>query len=269
MKISVLVNDIALDGFKNEHGLSLFVDSFHNKILFDTGMSNLFFENAKKMNVDISQADACVISHGHFDHGGGLEFFIKKFPNKIIYLHQKAFGKYLSEKRYIGLNTELKNKPNFIFLPNGIKKINSEITIFSDVNQQKLLSESNLSLKMVKDGNVISDAFLHEQNMIIEEKGKFYLFTGCSHKGIVNIMNRAKEIIGNYPYAVIGGFHLSSPSKGTCEKEELVQKVAYFLLETGSLCYTLHCTGNRGYKILKGIMKNKLDYLPAGRFIEI
>ncbi|MFS8541429.1 MAG: MBL fold metallo-hydrolase [Tissierellales bacterium] len=79
MIIKTLVENTALSkNFASEHGLSLYIEANSRKILFDIGASGLFLENAKKLNLDISEVDYLIISHGHFDHGGGQEFFCVK-----------------------------------------------------------------------------------------------------------------------------------------------------------------------------------------------
>ena len=78
MKISVLAENTACDNlFDCEHGLSLYIDTGKNKILFDMGQSNLFEKNAEKLGIDLSEVDIAILSHGHYDHGGGLKRFWK------------------------------------------------------------------------------------------------------------------------------------------------------------------------------------------------
>jgi len=79
MIIKTLVENTALSkNFGSEHGLSLYIEANSHKILFDVGASELFLENAKKLNVDISEVDYLIISHGHYDHGGGLRAFLRE-----------------------------------------------------------------------------------------------------------------------------------------------------------------------------------------------
>ena len=97
----------------------------------------------------------------------------------------------------------------------------------------------------------------------IKEKNKTVLFTGCSHKGIKNIIEQAKIILGTYPTHVIGGFHLSSRTGGS-ENCEYVKDLGNYLLNTKAQYYTCHCTGLKQFEILKSIMNDKIMYLQAG-----
>ena len=94
MKISVLVENSVCKPYANnvkpEHGLSLFIEFDDKKILFDTGQSDLFIQNAVKMGIDLSQVDYLIISHGHFDHGGGLKFFLEINKKAQIFFHEIA-----------------------------------------------------------------------------------------------------------------------------------------------------------------------------------
>ena len=101
MKITVLAeNSVCKKKTMNvipEHVLSLFIEFDERKILFDTGQSDLFISNAEKMGIDLSQVDYLVISHGHFDHGGGLKRFLKINKKTRIFLHINALHKFYTK----------------------------------------------------------------------------------------------------------------------------------------------------------------------------
>ena len=104
MKITVLCENTSYHGLPCEHGLSLFIETEHHKLLFDTGQSGLFAENAQKAGIDLSQVDICVLSHGHYDHGGALKIFSQINDKAKIYMNRYAFGfHYHGSERYNGL----------------------------------------------------------------------------------------------------------------------------------------------------------------------
>ena len=97
MIIKTLVENTSKTGeLKSEHGLSLYIETKKHKLLFDTGSSELYSVNAAKMGVDLAKVDIAVISHGHYDHGGGLETFLKINKKAKIYMHRNSLGKYYS-----------------------------------------------------------------------------------------------------------------------------------------------------------------------------
>ena len=99
MKCTVLVENTSLnEHYRCEHGLSLFIETAGQRILFDTGQSDLFAENAEKLGVDLSQVDFAVISHGHYDHGGGIQKFLDINHSAPVYIHEDAFLSAFHEK---------------------------------------------------------------------------------------------------------------------------------------------------------------------------
>jgi 7,8-dihydropterin-6-yl-methyl-4-(beta-D-ribofuranosyl)aminobenzene 5'-phosphate synthase len=259
--------------FGSEHGLSLYIEVNDCKILFDTGASELFFENAKKMEVDISNIDYLIISHGHYDHGGGLEAFFRKNAKAQVFLHPLAFGKYYalrsSDKfEYIGLKEELKENSQIVFTSDNFI-IRDGIWVFSNIIKAEPPPASNNRLYMEEKGKMIQDTFLHEQNLIIEEDEKNFLVVGCAHNGITNILQHFYNLKGCMPDYVIGGFHLSSRSGEDKESLDTIGRIGKFFMDTNGKYYTCHCTGIEPYKRLKAVMGDRIGYLSAGSEIKI
>ena len=275
MIVTVLSENTSISPeIKSEHGLSIHVKTKRDSILFDTGAGSIFLENAKKLGIDISSVDKVIISHGHYDHGGGLPAFLEANNKALVYLNNFAFGNYYSVKegieKYIGLDKKLLPQERFIFI-DGDVKIEEELEIFSGV-QQKILSPScNSSLYMRDEGDEKSatDVFRHEQNLIIREEGNTVLLSGCAHNGIVNILEHYVNKYGGLPTHVIGGFHLYSHSSGKSEDPITVFEVGRYLLDSAAEYYTGHCTGDEAYNILKRTMGQMLHKISAGSVFEI
>lgn len=141
MKIVTLAENTSVsEAFRSEHGLSLYIETETHKLLFDVGASSLFAENAEKLGVDLSEVDTLIISHGHYDHGGGLKTFMEINDKAAIYLNGQAFENHFSKRAngqaYIGLDQELFCNPRFIFLANDFV-IDDELCIFANVQGQR------------------------------------------------------------------------------------------------------------------------------------
>ena len=274
MIIKTLVENTSISkDFGCEHGLSLYIETENHKILFDVGASGLFLENSKKLSVDIADVDLVVISHGHYDHGGGLKEFLRENTKAEIFIHQQAFAKHYSLRlsgnlEFIGLDEELKPNRQIIFTSDRFF-ISKGIQVFSNITQKEPGPISNSSLFMEQNGQIIKDIFAHEQNLIIEEAGKTLLVTGCAHNGIVNILEHFYTLKRRMPDYVIGGFHLSGGSSCMKENLETVDKIGQYLLNTRAKYYTGHCTGIDPYNRLKDVMGESIDYLPAGSTVII
>ena len=182
MVIKVLSENTAVsEDFQTEHGLSLYLETGGQKILFDVGVGDIYARNAQKMGVDIGDADLLIISHGHYDHGGGLRHFLRHNKKAPVYLHPKAFEKHYSERpqglKFIGLEEELARDGRIIHTTERFF-IDKGLELFSNIRERELFSLSNRVLKMEKDNDIIEDAFEHEQNLIVTEEGRLFLFAG-------------------------------------------------------------------------------------------
>jgi 7,8-dihydropterin-6-yl-methyl-4-(beta-D-ribofuranosyl)aminobenzene 5'-phosphate synthase len=273
MKIKVLAEDTSSSPlFRNEHGLSIYIETRDNKILFDTGASDLFLENAKKLNVNIKDVDFAVISHGHYDHGGGLKAFLNENEKSKIYISRKAFERHFSKRSdkitEIGLDGSLISDDRII-LTDDIYPVNENALLFSRVAGSEFCSSCNRSLCADKGGILTQDDFEHEQNLVIAEDGKTILIAGCAHKGIVNILKSLAVLRCGNPDYVIGGFHLYDYGGRTSEDPSVVAQIGELLKRTGSMFYTGHCTGPEAYRHLKRIMGDQIQYLAAGTVVEI
>jgi len=274
MIIKTLVENTAIsERYSCEHGLSLYVETKNHKILFDTGASGIFADNAEKLNVDLAQVDIAFISHGHYDHGGGLETFLKLNDKAKIYINKSAFKNHFAlradgNKEYIGLPEHLKANKRIIPI-NDKTVIDKGICAFSGVTGDLYNPSGNKALLMENHGNTVPDDFSHEQNLIVKEDGKTLLLAGCAHKGIVNIMEYIKTENMLMPNVVIGGFHLYSRVAKDNESRQIVEEIGRYLNHSGPKYYTCHCTGMESYAILKEVMGDKIDYLATGSELTI
>ncbi len=272
--ITLLENRTISDELIAKHGLSLYIETEKHKILFDTGVDDSFIKNASKLEVDLSDVEILIISHGHYDHGGGLKAFMEINTKAKIYISEKAFQGYYSKsqglfKRYVGLDKKLKYSNRLIFVDDQIQ-IDDEIRIFGDVRGKRLIPLGNKKLfKRIGNGKLELDEFDHEINLSISEKKKNTLFCGCAHNGIVNIIEKAIEISGEDISTVIGGMHLMriDPNKkqGKLYLDSLCEELNDF--QVGEY-YTCHCTGDVAYAYLDKKINN-LNDIKTGMIIEV
>ncbi|MBQ3379809.1 MAG: MBL fold metallo-hydrolase [Clostridia bacterium] len=251
MKITALSENTSRCGLETEHGLSLYIETKGQKILFDTGQGGLFAKNAKKLGIDISDVDLAVISHGHYDHGGGLSVFLEINEKAKVYMSRLAFEPYYSGERYIGLDAKLKGSERITFT-DGRFTLSPSCELYGCGDKDNTCGVSSSGLSVMREGRLVSDDFLHEQYLLIREDEKTVLISGCSHRGIINIARRF------LPDVLVGGFHFSK-----LLLDGTLKAYAEALDSTDTAYYTCHCTGKEQYDFMKKHMR-RLNYISAG-----
>lgn len=262
MKISVLCENTSCSkSCLSEHGLSLYIETDRHKILFDTGQTDAFLKNAQTMGIDLSEADTAVISHGHYDHGGGLKAFLRINSGAPVYINEHAFEKHYNGERYNGLDASLSDSERIVFTQDSFI-IDDELSLFTLNDMQKKYPSYGANLNALKNGRIVPDDFIHEQYLGIRENGKNVLISGCSHKGILNIMSALPET----PCAVVGGFHFMNTDVEKNADE--LEKAAGILASYNTVFYTCHCTGTAQYEYLKKRAEN-IEYISSGQVFSI
>jgi 7,8-dihydropterin-6-yl-methyl-4-(beta-D-ribofuranosyl)aminobenzene 5'-phosphate synthase len=282
MRITTLIENTRSDhkdGLNAEHGLSLHI-SFHQKtILFDTGASDSFSQNAERLEIDLSTVNAAVLSHHHYDHGGGLPLFFALNSNAKVYLKKPPDGEcyfkaLLFRKRYIGLEKHLfKMYPTrFVFI-DEFTEILPDVYAFTNIGNAYPKPKGNRYLYVKRGPHWRLDNFAHELIIAIKENGELVVFTGCSHSGMLNMIDTVAKKFNGIPIkAVIGGFHLIGlPRRNTMagSKSEIQNLARRILSYPVQSIYTGHCTGQKAYTVLKSVLGEKLRHLRTGTILEI
>lgn len=255
--VSLLENTATRNDVQTEHGLSLYIETSNHKILFDMGQTDLFLRNANTLGIDLTAVDIAVLSHGHYDHGGGLATFLEVNENAPVYLHQDAFlPRFNASKAYIGLDTTLIGHPR-LHLTGDRTEIGEGLTLLTCNGLERPHSPGHFGLTERVGDTLIPDDFRHEQYLLIREGSRRVLVSGCSHKGIVDIAEWFS------PDVLIGGFHVS---KMPLSKD--LDRMARHLNTHKTAFYTCHCTGREQFAFMEERME-RLHYLACGQSITI
>lgn len=272
MKILALVENIAGHPVCTPaHGLSLYIETSRHRLLLDAGPGEVLVQNAAALGVDLRQTELLVLSHGHYDHADGIPCFAALQPDAPVYLRSTAAEAYYSssgEMHYIGMNPAVVTLKTLQWVT-GEAVIDDELTLFGDVPGRRYWPQSNLRLSRRDGDHYVQDRFDHEQCLVIRENGKSVLLSGCAHNGILNILDRYRELYGNAPDVVISGFHMKKTGEYTPEEIATIRETAQLLKQWPCLFYTCHCTGLIAYEMMKEIMGEQLQYLHCGEQIEI
>lgn len=225
--------------------------------MFDTGQSGVFADNAKALGVDLKNIDFAVISHGHYDHGGGIARFLKKNETAPVYINEHAFGEYYNAmEKYIGLDPALQESGRLV-LTGDAWKITEGVALFTCNGRTSAHKVDSAGL-LKRDGEqLVADDFAHEQYLLLTEEGRKVLISGCSHKGVLNVMDWVE------PDVLVGGFHFSK-----IEPERLAT-AAEALQQYPCIYYTCHCIGREQFQYLRGKMPGQIGYLATGDVVEV
>ena len=254
---TLIENTTAIPGLAVEAGLGMYAEAAGRKFLFDTGMTGDFVDNAEKLGVDLKAVDMVIISHGHDDHGGGLKRFMEINPTAPIYTNEHAFRSFFAGNgRDISLAAELKGNPRVVVTGDYLD-LGNGMELFTCNQNERKHHMGTFGLTTLSNGEQIPDDFRHEQYLLVKEGEKKVLFSGCSHKGILNIMEWVKCDV------LLGGFHFM---RLALEGEDLeyLKHAAKQLMNYPTTYYTCHCTGLKQYAVLKEIMGEQLQYSATG-----
>ncbi len=235
MNLTVLTENVAGGRFLAEHGLSYLIESDGHKVLFDTGHSEVFIRNAKKLGIDIhKEISTVVLSHGHWDHGDGLQYL----SNKTLIAHPSAFMKRYrkNDTSSLGLKMgkqELEQKFNLI-LSDKPYKVTSNLYFLGEIPR---ITDFEAQTTTFVDEFGSPDFVPDDSALAIIQDDQLVIVTGCSHSGICNIIEYAKTVTGfNKIHSVIGGFHLKFKDRQT----ELT--ITYLKEQNIKNIYPSHCT---------------------------
>lgn len=301
MRITVLSENTAEYGLEAEHGLSFWIEYEGHRFLLDAGSSAVFEENAGKLGIPVEEAEFAVLSHGHYDHGGGFARWLRKNPAARIYAREGAFGEYYSlttgEPRYIGLPEKVKAcRERFCFLKEDCRLLpgvwavgypaEEEAGNLAEipgrreksrgdgaVQREERLGRARKEKMYVRtEKGLEPDDFSHEQCLVLEGDDGLAVCSSCSHGGIDIIVHRVRELFPERPVrAVLGGFHLKGGPLGDAPfSEQEIRSLGERLKELDiPEIYTGHCTGEAAYAVLKEVLGKRLHHLRGGRRIII
>ena len=253
MRLTVLVdnsvgNTTATRGLKSEAGLSIYIEDQATRILFDTGESSLFLDNARQLGINLFDIQYIVLSHGHHDHSWGLTYLLDRYAQTkdplrsapILLAHPQAFCRRFKGTEELGFTTSDEKLARFLTVQksNSPVWITDRLVFLGEINRQ-FPFEGIHSIGQIVENNVAEEDFMQDDTALAyKSPDGLIIITGCSHSGICNIAEQAKQICqDNRILAIIGGLHLQNPPL-----KQINSTIDYLKKENLKGLYACHCT---------------------------
>lgn len=272
MKVSVLnENTAGKRGFLAEHGLSLLIEQGDRRYLFDTGQTDVFLHNAKKLGESLDGLDGIILSHGHFDHCGGLEYLKERGPLPHVYVRRQAFFDKQARNpdgktcRIIGIPWKRELLLGAEVLTEDRQEIAPGIWVLGNV-PYTVDFETRPDQFVIKKGEErIPDYMEDEQLLVIDTQKGLCVFAGCCHAGIINCLSYVKSAFpGKKIFGVLAGMHLSSAGKERIEKT--IETLKGFRIP---VLMPVHCTGIYAIGRMKEELGENCVILETGKSFEL
>ena len=258
-------------GLLGEYGLSVLIESDDQKVLFDTGQKIAAVRNAEILGVDLGDVEKIVLSHGHFDHTGGLKSVLEKTGEIEIIASPDIFqDKFAKRKKSVipigiphskdeleaaGARFNLREDPTVI----------GKITVTGLIEQKTSYETIDEAMCVKRDDEIVKDELRDDQALALNTDEGLFVILGCAHRGMINTIEQARKITGKEDvYGVIGGTHLVAADK--VQMDETVKRLKEYDLQ---LLGVSHCTGPKASARLEAEFGEIFFYNNAGSVIEI
>ncbi len=273
MRIVTLVENTAgAPGLLGEHGLAFWLAIGSRHVLFDTGQGMALVHNAKELGVDLERTDAIVLSHGHYDHTGGLREALHIAPHAKVYIHAAAFlPKYARNKdgtsRRIGMPAldegKVRRRANAPVLTGKSTEILDGLFVTGEIPRVTEYEDTG--------GPFFSDEQCSRADPLVDDQALFFecrqgtvVILGCAHAGVINTLRYIRELTEGKPiHAVTGGMHLVAASDGRLNRTI----DAFRQLEVDRLG-PAHCTGIAATTKFLSVFPGKCHVCTVGTSVE-
>ena len=274
-QITVLVENTAGGrGLLAEHGLSFWIEIGSRRILFDTGQSDILLHNAQILGIDLSTVDGVVLSHGHYDHVGGLETIVEAAPAVPVYLHPKAleakFARSGGQAREIGMERAIMEMVESHIhcglgsLTNGPVEILPGVWATGEVPRRSSVEDTGGPFYGDASCTEV-DELLDDQALVLEAGDGLVVVLGCAHAGVINTLDYVRELFPDQPVKMLlGGMHLVRASRA-----RITHTIEAIHRHNVRQIGPAHCTGSEATRELWNALPQKCFVCNVGTQITL
>jgi len=273
-RITILVDNEVLPNLNlmPEHGFAALVERGPDRILFDTGQNKALAHNAQVLGKDLSLLSAIVLSHGHYDHAGGLPHALELNPRIRVVAHPALFAHHLKL-------SDAEDSPRRVGIPYSRKTLEELGAVFDFIPESKELTpgvwftgtvprvypfSGDGKLVTLQGDSLIPDPLDDDCSLLIDTASGPVLLLGCAHAGVVNVLEHVRNRLAkDRIFGVIGGTHLGMASEG-----EIRSAIKAFERASVEVLAPVHCTGSGPKDALKSHFRSRLHTAAAGSVFE-
>jgi 7,8-dihydropterin-6-yl-methyl-4-(beta-D-ribofuranosyl)aminobenzene 5'-phosphate synthase len=254
--VTALIENQPSGNLKSENGLSLWIDIDGTPLLFDTGLSGTFMDNADALGIPVRSVQEVILSHGHIDHCGGFLRFMKEAESPYtLYLHRDSFkerywyrdddgGYYYPTASGLSADFLMRNRvPYRAVAPDRFFELKPGVYLMGNVPRRSPYEPIDETDIAMTHGEFGPDPYTDELTLVLKRAEGLVLFSGCAHLGLINICSCAEELFHMPVIHYIGGTHLLPADDGRILKT--VDYINGSSLKTAAVC---HCTGENALK---------------------
>lgn len=263
MKVTTIIENLVYQkGLIAEHGLSFYFEADGLRFLMDVGQTSAFYSNAGKLGISVENIDYLIISHGHYDHTGGIRTFAEHNSKAKIILKREALEPKYKGYYYIGMPRINQDITGRLVFADGEMKLSESVTVFTNIEERYPI-DSHKNEFVIKDENGVQpDNFDDELFVCLHHNDKCSVISSCSHNGITNILNQAILNTRQQLHTVLGGYHIKNA------KPEVVEHIVgkfneYDIQQVGFS----HCSGIENYALFCENCMAKVFYNYTGNVV--
>jgi 7,8-dihydropterin-6-yl-methyl-4-(beta-D-ribofuranosyl)aminobenzene 5'-phosphate synthase len=258
-----------------EHGFSAFIETDRGDYLFDTGRGSSIVANSLALEKDLRTVQKIFLSHGHYDHTGGLPEVLKLKGRVDVHVHPDVFIDRIhishedgqEKKRFVGLpfkRSYLEFLGANFLLNKEFQEVEKKIFLTGEVPRGTAFEKPAPDLLADRDGKLGQDVFADDQSLVIETRKGLILILGCAHSGLVNIINHVIDKTGKEKFhAILGGTHLDFLTPA--QLEETIGVLKKMEIERMGAS---HCTGMKAAFRLHQEFGDRFFYGCVGSVLE-
>ncbi len=265
LSLRLLVDDEpGAPGLATEHGFACWVETDQGAVLLDTGLADALLRNALALGLDLTRADALVLSHGHYDHTGGLARLAQLLPVPRVVAHPAFDGPHRSRSTGVDRDVGVPEAARSVLARVALERRREPTEVSPGVwatGEIPRVTGEDVGGPFFLDGDGrCPDPLLDDQALIVRHRAGLVFVLGCAHAGVLNTIRYGRHLFPDVPVAgVVGGMHLAAASA-----DRLAATVRELVALDGALIAPAHCSGAGAKRVLHAALGGRYHRATVG-----